>query len=68
MRRTHERVGAFVNRQIEGDWLYRCIDATYVKTQEAWRIVSVAVIVAVGANTEVQREVLGRKEGGRLGG
>jgi transposase-like protein len=35
----------------------------YVKTREAGRIVSVAVIVAVGVNTEGQREVLGLKVG-----
>lgn len=54
-----ERVGAFLNRPIEGDWPYLWIDATYVKTREAGRIVSVAVIVAVGVNTDGQREVLG---------
>jgi putative transposase len=39
------------------------VDATYVKTRQAERIVSVAVIVAVGVNTEGQREVLGLKVG-----
>ena len=58
-----ERVGAFLGRQIEGDWPYLWIDATYVKTREAGRVVSVAVIVAVGVNTEGQREVLGLKVG-----
>jgi putative transposase len=58
-----ERVGAFLNRQIEGDWPYLWIDGTYVKTREAGRIVSVAVIVAVGVNTDGQREVLGLKVG-----
>src|SRR3954451_11686618 len=58
-----ERVGAFLSRQIEGDWPYLWIDATYVKTREAGRIVSVAVIVAVGVNTEGQREVPGLKVG-----
>ena len=58
-----ERVGAFLNRQIEGDWPYLWIDATYVKTREAGRIVSVAGIIAVGVNTEGQREVLGLKVG-----
>jgi putative transposase len=58
-----ERVGAFLSRQIEGDWPYLWIDATYVKTREAGRIVSVAVIVAVGVNTDGQREVLGLKVG-----
>src|SRR4029434_5132778 len=42
-----ERVNAFLGRQIEGDWPYLWIDATYGKTREAGRIVSVAVIVAV---------------------
>ena len=58
-----EQVGAFLNRSLEGDWPYLWIDATYVKTREAGRIVSVAVIVAVGVNTEGQREVLGLKVG-----
>jgi putative transposase len=58
-----EQVGAFLNRALEGDWPYLWIDATYVKTREAGRIVSVAVIVAVGVNTEGQREVLGIKVG-----
>jgi hypothetical protein len=40
---------------IEGDWPYLWIDATYVKTREAGRIVSVAVIVAVAVNTDGQR-------------
>lgn len=36
-----ERVGAFLNRPLEGDWPYLWIDATYVKTRQAGRIVSV---------------------------
>jgi putative transposase len=58
-----ERVNAFLGRQIEGDWPYLWVDATHVKTREAGRIVSVAVIVAVGVNTGGQREVLGLKVG-----
>ena len=58
-----ERVGAFLNRPIEGDWPYLWIDATYVKVREAGRIVSVAVIVAVAVNTDGQRQVLGMKVG-----
>lgn len=58
-----ERVQAFLNRPIEGDWPYLWIDATYVKTREAGRIVSVAVIVAVAVNTDGQRQVLGMKVG-----
>jgi putative transposase len=54
-----ERVHAFLARPIEGDWPYLWIDATYVKVRQAGRIVSVAVIVAVGANADGRREVLG---------
>ena len=54
-----ERVGAFLDRPIEGDWPYLWIDATCVKVRQAGRIVSVAVIVAVGANSDGRREVLG---------
>ena len=48
----------FPERPIEGRWLYLWLDATYVKVRCAGRIVSAAVIVAVGANTEGHREVL----------
>jgi len=54
-----ERVNAFLNRPLEGDWPYLWIDATYVKCREAGRIVSKAVIIAVAVNTEGVREVLG---------
>ena len=54
-----ERVKAFLDRPIEGDWPYLWIDATYVKVRQNGRIVSVAVIVAVGVNTDGRREVLG---------
>jgi putative transposase len=53
------RVKAFLDRAIEGDWPYLWIDATYVKVRSNGRIVSVAVIVAVGVNTDGRREVLG---------
>ena len=58
-----ERVDAFLQRPIEGDWPYLWIDATYVKVRQAGRIVSVAVIIAVGVNTEGTREVLGTAVG-----
>lgn len=54
-----ERVHAFLERPLEGDWPYLWIDATYVKVREAGRIVSVAVIIAVAVNTDGVREVLG---------
>jgi putative transposase len=54
-----ERVNAFLARPIEGEWPYLWIDATYLKTREAGRIVSTAVILAVGVNSDGRREVLG---------
>jgi putative transposase len=54
-----ERVNAFLKRPIEGDWPYLWLDATYVKVRQGGRIVSVAVIIAVGVNTDGVREILG---------
>lgn len=57
------RVKAFLDRPIEGDWPYIWLDATYVKVRQNGRIVSVAVIVAVGVNGDGRREVLGLEIG-----
>src|SRR4249919_155178 len=53
------KVKAFLERPIEGDWPYLWIDATYLKVRRGGRIVSVAVIIAVGVNADGRREVLG---------
>ena len=57
------RVKVFLNRPIEGDWPYLWVDATYIKVRQAGRIVSVAVIIAVGVNSDGRREVLGMQIG-----
>jgi len=54
-----ERVDAFLNRPLEGNWPYLWLDATYLKVRQAGRIVSVAAIVAVAVNSHGRREVLG---------
>jgi len=54
-----ERVQTFLARPIEGDWPYVWVDATYLKVRQNGRIVSVAVIIAVGVNSDGRREVLG---------
>src|SRR4029077_17604961 len=54
-----DKVQTFLNRPLEGDWPYVWLDATYVKVRQAGRIVSVAVIIAVGVNGDGRREVLG---------
>jgi putative transposase len=58
-----ERVNAFLERPLEGDWPYLWIDATYVKVRQSGRIVSVATIIAVAVNSEGRREVLGMATG-----
>lgn len=58
-----ERVQTFLQRPIEGDWPYLWIDATYLKVRQAGRIVSVAAIIAIGANSDGRREVLGMQVG-----
>ncbi len=57
------RVKTFLDRPLEGDWPYLWIDATYVKVRNNGRIVSVAIIVAVGVNADGRREVLGMDVG-----
>src|SRR3546814_19254172 len=60
-----ERVQTFLSRPIEGEWPYVWLDATYVKARRDHHIVSVAVIVAVGVNTDGRRDVPGLTVGHR---
>ena len=53
-----ERVGAFLERPIEGRWPYLWLDATYLKVRRAGRIVPVAATVAVAVNTEGRRDMV----------
>lgn len=55
-----EQVERFRNRPLEGTHPYVWIDATYVKARQDGRVVSAAVVIAVGVNGESgEREVLG---------
>ena len=54
-----EKVKPFLGRPIEGDWPYVWLDATYVRVRRAGRIVSAAVVVAIGVNGDGRREALG---------
>ena len=54
-----ERVNAFLERPLQGEWPYLWLDATYLKVREGGRIVSVAAIIAVAVDTEGQREIVG---------
>ena len=46
-----ERVHAFLDRPLAGEWPYLWLDATYLNQREGGRIVSVAAIIAVAVNT-----------------
>jgi putative transposase len=54
-----ERVTAFLERPIEGEWPYLWLDATYLKVREGGRIVSVAAIIAVAVSIDGRREIIG---------
>lgn len=54
-----ERANAFLSRPLDGEWPYLWLDATYLKQREGGRVVSVAAIIAVAANTEGRREIVG---------
>src|SRR5215203_5479644 len=54
-----ERVNAFLDRPLEGEWPYLWLDATYLRVREGGRIVSVAAIIAVAVDAEGRREIVG---------
>ena len=54
-----ERVTAFLERPLAGEWPYLWLDATYLKVREGGRIVSVAAIIAVAVDAEGRREIVG---------
>jgi len=54
-----ERVNAFLERSIDGEWRYLWLDATYREVRDGGRIVSVAAIIAMAVNTDGRREIVG---------
>jgi putative transposase len=55
-----EEVERFRNRELEGLYPYLWLDAKYVKARQDGRVVSVAVVVAVGVRASTgERKVLG---------
>ena len=59
-RSSTRRSSASESRPLEGPYPYVWVDATYVKARQDGRVVSVAVVIAVGVNGKTgEREVLG---------
>src|SRR5580704_6563648 len=54
-----ERVHAFLDRPLAGEWPYLWLDATFLKQREGGRIVAVAAIIAMASNSEGRREIVG---------
>ncbi len=54
-----EEVERFRTRRLEGAYPYLWLDATYVKVRTGGRVVSMAVVVAIGVRTSGEREVRG---------
>jgi len=52
-------VERFRNRRLEGAYPYVWLDATFLKVRENGRVVSMAVVMAVGVKATGEREVLG---------
>jgi transposase-like protein len=52
-------VERFRTRRLEGPYPYLWLDATFVKVREQGRVVSMAVVVAIGVRASGEREVLG---------
>ncbi len=50
---------AFLQRPLEGEWPYLCLNATYVKVRKNGRVVSVAVIIACAVNSDRRWEIIG---------
>jgi len=49
----------FRTRRLEGPYPYVWLDATFVKVRDQGRVVSMAVVVAIGVRASGEREVLG---------
>jgi len=52
-------VERFRTRRLEGPYPYVWLDATYLKVRENSRVVSMAVVIAIGVRATGEREVLG---------
>lgn len=52
-------VERFRQRKLEGAFPFVWLDATFVKVRQDHRVVSMAIVIAIGVNADGQREVLG---------
>ncbi|SRR5216683_6102432 len=53
------KVARFCQRKLEGSYPFVCLDATFVNVRHDHRVVSMAIVIAIGVNADGTREVLG---------
>jgi putative transposase len=53
------QVHAFRTRRLDGEYPYLFLDATFEKVRENGRVISMAVLIAVGVRSSGEREVVG---------
>lgn len=58
-RELDEEVNLFFNRPLEGPYPYVWLDATYLKVRSDHRVVSKALVIALGVKMTGEREILG---------
>ena len=58
-RELDEEVNLFLNRPLEGPYPYVWLDATYLKVRHDHRVVSKALVIALGVKMTGEREILG---------
>jgi len=58
-KQLNERIAEFRNRPLDKNYVYVWLDATFPKFRENHRVISGAMVVAIGVTAKGQREVLG---------
>ena len=60
---VYEHIEQWRNRPITGDYAYVYVDGTYLKRTWGGEVRNVAILVAIGVNSDGYREILGAVEG-----
>lgn len=64
-KKLYEKIEKWRNKPIEGRYPYVYLDGTYLKRSWGGEVKNIAVLVAIGVNSEGYREILGAAEGAK---
>lgn len=64
-KKVYETIETWRNKPIEGKHPYVYLDGTYLKRSWGGEVKNVAILVAIGVNTDGYREILGAAEGAK---